>query len=421
MRYWFFNGKTPDGPYEEEELKKLPGFNSKSLICPENAQSSNQWKPAQYYLIQPPSQKVPDGAKLPGRNRMGRLAEIEESEKNKETPDASSPSVEPQNISHPKIWPKVLLLSCAAAALIYFAPKMVPLMRSFQKKSSPALPQSQDEGDRAVEAVQNFPIKGVHAKSPAALGDILSPSHWKTPKTIGELLKNRSLREMSFQTAVFLKMAGLNTQGAAEELAQNPDRWNHWAQNFLARHWEFEWSALGLGGSLYQVTAQAPEAWSLAGRKDIFEYDAQARTVKPLNFNAWHDLGAPAASIWARQNVQLGVDIDDSALAAAAPVYSLKDFEIKKAPERKLKRPKPMALPPHAPSAAPQSPNSARVHAPPNSSAQNPPHAAPGLSPSPSQPKSDTAHHKNAANMSLDELNKYLKRAPNSGGDQKPQ
>lgn len=408
MRYWFFDGKSPTGPYEEEELKKLPGFNSKSLICPESAQSSNQWKAAQYYLIKPPSQKPPESSvKLQEKTRMGRLAEIEEVEKkDRESQDAQKTqevSVLPRS-SRKKFWRALIFLCTLAAIVVYFFPKLRSLVLKPQVVH-PNTANSQDENTdfekQAIDFVQGFPVKARNEKYPNAISDVLSRGRWKSPKTIGDLLTMRSLQWLSFQTANFLRMGRIDRRSEENLIVKKSRSWNEWAQDFLKKTSEFQWTVSALSGSHYKVTAVSPLSWSLAGQRDIFDADIKAQTIKPLNFNAWYDLDPVALSHWASGNVQLGADIDNSALAQAAPTYSLSDFKKKDLPHHKSLRP--ILKTPVTRSLS----RNKNINPPPVEVAPS----IPLTSPAPQTAPSST--HKSATEMSVDELNKYLKRGQN--------
>ncbi len=308
MRYWLFDGKSPTGPFEEEELKNLPGFNAKSLICPENAQSSNQWKPAQYYLIKPPPQKVREEAQLPEKNRMGRLAEIEEAETAQKKEEKATPASASREQSSPpnRTGLKILLVSSLLALAVYFFPKALSSFRSHSLplNLSSSSETHQDLSAKALEIVKNFPVLPSERTYPVQMEDILAPSKWKTPKTLGSLLEAKALGALALDALMILKAEGLSPISGEKALAQNADAWKNWGEAFLSKNLAFEWVTFSVSNSNSHVRIEAasPMPWSLSGRKDIFDCDVQNKTVQPLNFNAWFDLDPHAARKWARQN-----------------------------------------------------------------------------------------------------------------------
>ncbi len=432
MRYWFFDGKGPTGPFEEEELKSLPGFNAKSLICPENAQSSNQWKPAQYYLIKPPPQKTRPEAQLPEKTRMGRLADIEEVEAAKKDKENESQKSQAQNPPSRKTGLKILFLSILLSCAIYFSPKLISFFRSqVQSLKLPSLASSdtQDPGSQAIEIVKAFPITPPGRNYPIQITDILLPSKWGTPKTLGVLLEGKALGALSFDTLMFLKVGGLSPISGEKSIAQNPQEWKNWGGAFLEKNLAFQWSSFSLPNSHIRVEASSPAPWSLAGRKDVFDCDVQNKTLKPLNFNAWFDLDPAAARAWAARNRLFWQTFDEP--LTEAPAYSLADIaEKSKVNQRKRKKAK-AAMPPQLPRQRQEKPKpvstpvSARPSFParpvlPASSIPKPAKAV-----LPKTPENSGSPHKNAANMSLDELNRYLNRSqgqtPSANSPQNPQ
>ena len=409
MRYWFFDGKGPTGPFEEEELKNLPGFNAKSLICPENAQSSNQWKPAQYYLIKPPPQKTRPEAQLPEKTRMGRLADLEEAETAKKDEENDSQKSQEQNPPSRKTGLKILFLSILLACAVYFSPKLISFFSSriqALKLHSVAPSQTQDMGSQAVEIVKAFPIMPPNRNYPRRIADVLLPSKWKTPKTLGELLEEKALGALSLETLILLKAEGLSPISGEISIAQNPQEWKNRGGAFLEKNLAFQWSSFSLPNSHVRVEASSPSPWSLSGGKDVFDCDVQNKTLKPLNFNAWLDLNPHAAKVWAAQNRFFWNAIDEP--LTEAPAYSLTDMA------RKSKAHKPVFIP------APARPSS-----PPRPISPASPTPKPAKAVLPKAPANSGSPHKNAANMSLDELNRYLNRGqgqtPGSNPSQNPQ
>ena len=408
MRYWFFDGKGPTGPFEEEELKNLPGFNAKSLICPENAQSSNQWKPAQYYLIKPPPQKARAEAQLPEKTRMGRLADLEEAEAAKKDTESESQKSQAQNPPSRKTGLKILFLSTLLACAVYFFPKLFSFFRSrLQSLRAPSANSSetQDRGSQAIEIAKAFPIMPPDRSYPGRIEDILLPSKWKIPKTLGALLEGKALGALSLETIILLKAEGLSPISGEKLIAQNPQEWKNWGGTFLEKNLAFQWSSFSLPNSHVRVEASSPSPWSLAGRKDIFDCDVKNKTLKPLNFNAWFDLEPRAAKAWAAQNRLFWHAADEP--LTETPAYSVVDMV------QKLKAHKPTSI------WAPTRPSSPRRSVSPENPIPKPQKAV-----LPKTPENSGSPHKNAANMSLDELNRYLNRGqgqiPNSNSPQNP-
>ncbi len=267
MRYWLFDGKSPTGPFEEEELKNLPGFNAKSLICPENAQSSNQWRPAQYYLIKPPPQKMREEAQLPEKNRMGRLAEIEEAEAAKKEKENQLPAAQGQVPPSRRTGLKIFLLSSLLASVVYFFPRVLSYFGSHVPALNLASSAPQDLSVQALQIVKNFPVAPSERKYPLQIEDILLPSKWKTPKTLGALLKARALGALSLDTLMLLKAEGLSPILGEKTLAQNADAWKNWGEAFLGKNLAFQWTTFSIpnSDSHVRIEAASPNPWSLAG------------------------------------------------------------------------------------------------------------------------------------------------------------
>ena len=49
VRFYWFDGKAPQGPFAIEDLIAKPGFNSESMVCPVGSERSSDWKPAVNY------------------------------------------------------------------------------------------------------------------------------------------------------------------------------------------------------------------------------------------------------------------------------------------------------------------------------------------------------------------------------------
>ena len=49
MRFYWFDGKAPQGPWEIADLLAQPGFNSESVVCPVGAERPEDWKAAVSY------------------------------------------------------------------------------------------------------------------------------------------------------------------------------------------------------------------------------------------------------------------------------------------------------------------------------------------------------------------------------------
>jgi hypothetical protein len=408
LRYWFFDGKSPTGPFGEEELKNLPGFNAQSLICPENAQSPNQWKPAQYYLIKPPPRKAREEAQLPEKNRMGRLAEIEEAEAAKKEKESAFPASQRQAPPSRRTGLKILLISSLLASVVYFFPKILSYFRSRVPAlhlPSSSSSTSQDLGSRAIEIAKNFPVFTAERKYPLQIEDILLPSKWKTPKTLGAALNGKALGALSLDTLMLLKAEGLSPISGQKALAQNADAWKNQGEAFLMKNLAFGWTTFSIpnSDSHVRIEAASPTPWSLAGRKDIFDCDVKNKTLKPLNFNAWFDLNSQAARRWAAQNGLFWQNID--ADMVEAPAYSLQEMTQKTALQQKPGRKKAKAAMPVK--LSPQPKEKHRI--------SPAPVPEPAKTISPQTPADSSKPHKNAENMSLDELNKYLNRGQGAG------
>ncbi|MFA6003048.1 MAG: hypothetical protein WC881_03175 [Elusimicrobiota bacterium] len=51
MRFYWFDGKAPQGPFEVEALLQQPGFGSESVVCPVGSEKPEDWKSAVNYEL----------------------------------------------------------------------------------------------------------------------------------------------------------------------------------------------------------------------------------------------------------------------------------------------------------------------------------------------------------------------------------
>jgi hypothetical protein len=468
MKYWLFDGSDASGPYDAEELKRLPGFTSESLICPDGAESADQWKPAQYYLIRPPTAKPPEPTPRP--SGMGRIAAAQLDEP-LSTPAAPRATLVPRRrfsgqtlaaalaalfaVASGALWlrkPRPARSVTEAPAAPATAPASPAAPDVAQPQAAPA-PIDPAAAKEAVDLAKGFPVRSASAKLPAAPEDVLSPNRWREPRTLGEALDMRGLQALAYAASQTVERQGHSLAAGRAELRASPARWRAFADRFLAQNVSVDWSAEPIVGSRWRVAARARYKRGAAEDELPYEADVLKRTLKPLGVDAWFALDPRACAKWGGAHVRLGAPVDDDAAASAAPEYSISLPRGKRGPKAPAAKPatagnsSPDAgedgSPPLAARKAAEKPrgddeaaakqDEARLekaligedkpagNASPNAGGHgSPPLAEP--SPRPAAPRHETKpateaeedktdkDHKNAMDMSVDELQKYLKR-----------
>ncbi len=381
MKYWLYDGKDAAGPYEAEELKRLPGFTPESLICPDGAESADQWRPAQYYLIRPPATKDPGAssaragqtARAKGGG-MGRIAEAELEEARVEAPSSSAaqgaarPGAQSRRPSAAVLAALATLpLTAAAAYYMHRAskPAAVPpappaATANGSAPSQPALGNplpvvSEETANEVIEFARRFPVPSASGNFPAAPEDALTPSVWRAPETLGEALEMRGNQSLAFAAAAVLQKQGHTVAAARREVAKNPERWEAYARRYVDEEVRLRWNVEPVTGSRYRVIVQARLHRGGAEDRMAFEADLVKRTMKPLDLDAWFLLDPKGCAKWGDKHVHIGEDVDPALIASAAPAYGipLKRARAKR-PRREAPPPAPVAKPAPAPEPTPQ-------------------------------------------------------------------
>lgn len=451
MKYWLFDGKDAQGPYDPEELKRLPGFSADSVICPDGAMSADQWKPAQFYLIRPPAAKeggaMGGGAPQPGAAkggpRMGRIADAESEVARVET---ASPAVQRSLPSRaPSLSPQALA-SIAAVLLAtmggaYFLRKKPQPVQAPQAAAAPepARPVIDEAMQReAVDLVRTFPLQSEAPAQPADAADVLEPSRWKAPRTLTENLERRGLQALAVYTAADAQKRGKTMTQAKRELAGERAVWADRASRWLKRNVSLRWEAEPLSGSKWKVTAARSERRGAPEELMAWEADLLRRTLKPLDLEAWLAVDAKAAGRWADRHAPLGELPPLGAVAQAAPAYEIARPRARRGPrpqkpgalaksgpsgpaddigdedlgglDEPAEKPAPVEKPAPAPKSRPaeEPPPSAEAKPAPSGGGPAPPVSPQKAPPPPAAAESGKS--KNAMEMSVEELNKYLNR-----------
>jgi hypothetical protein len=449
-KYWIFDGKDAVGPYGAEELKKQPGFGAETLICPDGAETVDQWRPARHYLIRPPDSR-PEPIRRPEPAPQPMQAVVLPSVVPEPMPIRASavPST---------VWALTAIAAVSGGLLVYYAkhksPKRVPApavqAAAPAASAAPAAPEPaapQQANEEAVSFVTSFPVQSVGTKYPSTALEVFSSRQWKAPANVGEALQGNALLALTQSAAATLQKQGHGAREGELEISRHRDKWDAYANRFLKANYRLKWSTQHLNGDIYRVTAEVRYRKNDADEAHSFEADVARRTLKPLDIDAWFDLDPKACARWGEKNVRLGESVDGEKLMAAAPTYPYplprRQQRKKKAPSAEVaavpKRaaalkaaPRPSgplpeeadypdegaedtsAAPAEKSSPAPQ-PAPARPAATPISQLPGsplPPMPAPSAAPAAAPAAAASGKPKNAADMSVDELEQYLKRSP---------
>lgn len=420
MKYWVFDGKQAVGPYEVEELKRIPLFGAQTLICPEDAGSAEQWRPAQYYLIKPPRAKPEP---QPAAQAPAPAAAAEPAVADKPARDSGKRLLAAAL--------GVAALGAAAAAIIWFdqakkimnpTPAPRPPAARQAPPPAPSVPEAEKESAKqaAVDFVKNFPLQSSAAKYPPQPIDIFNLKKWRPAATLGELYERRSLLTLASSAHVSLQKQGHTLEQGDKEIRRNNERWEAYARNFFNENFKLGWSSESIAGPVYRVTAVSRAMRGAREDRRNFEADLDKKTIKPLDSDAWFDLDPKKCAQWGGKNIRLGEPADPADFSNA-PTYSLKPAKLGRYATRPA-RPKPSdEEPPDAQPAkeeekvsktAPQdAPNATPVAAQAISTATPKSAAQPPSAPSGSAAEAKT-NKKNVSDMNMDELEQYLKREP---------
>ncbi|MBI4375653.1 MAG: hypothetical protein HY549_04295 [Elusimicrobia bacterium] len=505
MKYWMFDGQQPQGPYEAEELKKLQGFTPETLICPEGTESPDQWKPAQYYLIRPPGSKSERNEPAPSPKPLKAAQSPAKAE-----PAADSAQPEPEKAVKPgpstvtprgsiglprwssSTWAAVFIALFGVGMGYYITRRPSPsrdlprqdgpLAASSEPASpveTPAQPSPQElaleQGrQRSIDSARAFPLPRPGPRMPSNAADALSPSRWSAPKSLGEYYERRALAALAVSASQALDKQGRKIKDGESEILKDKEKWAVLGRRFLKANHRLAWEADAVSGSteIYRVSVKA-RYWRGAPEEDrSFQVDLREQTIKPLDFNSWHDLDALKASRWGGKNLRLAEALEGMAIEAPAyrlwakapiagrpmpkpasnrpaprtrrerargampaePAPSQAEAEPSTASSEAQEEPAPIAAPQKtppsaapakpAPSAAPAKPAPSAAQSPePTPTAAIPTSAPPRPMPAPqavaapkpaSEPKSTAGENeksgrKSVSEMSLDELQSYLK------------
>lgn len=345
MKYWLLQDGDAVGPYDPEELKRLPGFTADSMICPDGAASADQWKPAQFYLIRPPTVKPQEQGPGAKGGKMGRIAAAELEEARVEAPVSAAPRAEPRaagrKLSAAALFSALAALAAAGAGLKLMrkpaaapqsapaaAPAPAPAAASGSAPSQPAsgnaLPAGIDANllKEAVDFAKSFPVQSDAPKQPVDAADVLEPARWRAPKTVGEALERRGLSALALNAAAEAQKRGKSPAEARREIARDRAGWSARADRWLKRNAALRWSAEPGAGSRWRVDA----LFERRGGTDesmSFEADILKRTLKPLDLEAWLAVDPRGAARWADKNVPLGEAPAPGAVAAASHPYEI--------------------------------------------------------------------------------------------------
>lgn len=342
MKYWLLQDGDAVGPYDAEELKRVPGFSPDSMICPDGAASADQWKPAQFYLIRPPTAKPQDQGPGGKGGKMGRIADAQLEEARVEAPAAPTPvRLEPRaagrKLSGAALFSALAALAAAGAGMRLMHKAVPAIAREASSVSggegkdaaagpaapAPAVP-AVDANllKEAVEFTKSFPVQSEAPKQPVDAADVLEPARWRAPRTVGEALDRRGLSALALSAAAEAQKRGKTPAEARRELARDRAGWSVRADRWLKRNAALRWSAEPGAGSRWRVDA----LFERRGGTDeslSFEADVLKRTLKPLDLEAWLAVDPRGAARWADKNVPLGETPAPGAVAAAAHPYEI--------------------------------------------------------------------------------------------------
>ncbi len=415
MKYWLFDGKDALGPYEPEELKRLPGFTPDSLICPDGAASADQWRPSQYYLVKPPPAKTsgagPSARSSPAISRgMGRIADAGLAE---EPPSADPPprqAFAPRRSVSAGALLSAFLAALAAGGGIYVlnlhrakppaaAPSPSPAPAPKPAAEPPAKPAVTDaQIQDATQFVRTFPTQSAGRRLPASPENVFSPRRWKAAATVGEALEMRGLLPLDEAAQAVLEKQGRSPREGERELRRAGRRWQRYAARFQRALEPLTWevdrsqacptqtSALG-EPTCFEVRALLRSQRGGPQQTHAFVADLTARTLKPQDTDAWEDIDPRGLAKWASRHVRLGEPIDETAAAQAAAAYGF--------PLNHRRRPRPPRVAQRRPAPRPTG-----AQAAPASSGDGLDYTQPGLHPA--RPKAAAARAESSDDQALE-------------------
>lgn len=355
MKYWVYDGKEATGPYDPEELKKLPGFGPSTMIAPDGADTADEWKPASYYLIRPPNPRSEPAAEpRPASEPKAEAAPVVEPE---EDALAAAAVASPMSWRSPVV-PVTLGLAALAAvsggayyarqkklkaapveAAAVSAPAPAPAPAAAPAPPPPVTAEEEAARTDALNLVQKFKIVSPGGKYPANPFDVLSPKRWKAPRTLGQLYELRPLEGLSLEALQEAQRRGQPVAQAAKELRKDSDAWKAFAEKFLKARGGAKWEVKLVSPELALVSAHLRSPRTGAPEHRSFEVDLKRRALKPTDFDAWCDVDAKTCAKWARAHLKLGDVPDQAALAAAAPAYEWPRLKTKARPQSPGTRP----------------------------------------------------------------------------------
>lgn len=265
MKYWIYDGKQAQGPYAVEQLKAVPGFGPETVVAPEGASSTDQWRAAKTFdslrglFIKaaplPPPPPKPTTAPAPQSA-------------------AAAPQVEK---NRKPIW------------FTFAAGVMVAIVCGAYLKTS-----AKPQGSEAIAFVQQFPTvrkeKCTDYSRPgctvgsAVISNSLIP-HTITNPAVADLVSEwNNTRKMGGELQRFIEMS-------------HP-----------------KWTAIRGEGEVYEVS----HSYHWDGMDSLtatFEVDLRNKTLKPVNLLAWMDVAQWDA-------VKIGQHSADFDVRLVAPTYS---------------------------------------------------------------------------------------------------
>lgn len=331
MKYWVFDGRDAQGPYEAEELSNLPLFGPETMICPEGTQSPDQWRPAKFYLVRPPGRPP---AEPPRPQPRPRPAATTVEEPVVGTALAAAPKAAatpaPTGFQFHKL--NVPPTAAAAAGMLLVAvfgwwlARPTPGAKTTPKDAADgALPRAEAvhdaQAEAAVSLLKSYPMAGNKQRLPAAAGEALSPARWTPAVNLGDYYERRALLALSQDAQLTVTRQGRTRAAGEKEIARDPARWERYSRKFLERHFFQSWSAESFGGGRYIVTVRLRYQEGGPEHKRRFEVSPAGRTLRPLDLDAWFDIDPKAAQAWSSRNLYLGSLVDENAITLRAPEY----------------------------------------------------------------------------------------------------
>ncbi|MEK7857717.1 MAG: hypothetical protein AAB320_01125 [Elusimicrobiota bacterium] len=267
MKYWIFDGKQAQGPYAVEQLKAVPGFGPETVVAPEGASSTDQWRAAKtfdalrglFIKAAPLPPPPPKPATAPEPQSAVAAPQVEKSRK--------------------PLWSTLLI---AAGVMVAIA-RGVYLV-------TPSKPQ----GSEAVAFVQQFPTV---RKTKCA-------DHNRPGCTVGSAVIVTSLIVPTMKNPAIgdLYVEWNNTRKMGDKLKQ-----------FIETS-HLKWTAIRGEGEVYEVSYSYQ--WDgMDPLTGTFEVNLGNKTLKPVNFLAWMDVAQWDA-------VKIGQHSADFDVRLIAPTYA---------------------------------------------------------------------------------------------------